>query len=705
MTVTNDAVQDLPDPGQLQSILRAQIERWQPRNQLIKRLREAVAGQNPIKAPANTSYKVVVAHAYHLAAAISEKAARFEPIPNVKVFPHGIGKLALAASSRTEKWINRAFELIEEQSGGDSYGNQLLDAILTDGGVRRIERAAAACWPEFTVVIDKDGKPTEEEKLFAKGYKNGDVVRPFQSEEEYKRYREIYKENCPFPMRAIYVPHEAFLPDWDGVTMVAASEIERRPISGVLKNKLFDGPGLAYLQGQAADYRGRDKNLQCVILHYSDQKYHSYWALAPDRDSRYANRWPDALSPNKLSIGTPQLLHAYKHGIGRPQYNYMAGRAGGWRGTNNPHMESIIEALLELGQDADDVLSQWMTNTRHQGWPTLVAYYDPDARNLSADDNVPPPPQIQEGQHLSMWKDEKLENVFKPMMPENVEALLKFTRERIGELAGAANVYGGRTPGITTGYHESISIAQAEHLDNKLEDNVCAAVTDWARLIFLHARELGETLPVFALQRRKGAEGPVGRTYGNYVALGPADFVIPPQMAAKVISTRPQDVMQQLQAFDLATRDRRGSGTPALDDDTARDIFLPQIEASDEVSDRITIQNAKQYAHQQGVVNQEVAQRLQLELIKRGTPQVTPETVAGADPALTQTAFQMGATGEAALSPGMAGAIASHSVPLPTGNGVMEARTGTGGGPAPGAAQVPQTLGRARQLLAQPMAQ
>jgi len=689
---------DLPDVGQMRSLLSDQIRKYDDRNRLIARLRESLAGRNAIKAPANVSYKVEVAHTYHLLAAQNEKEARFLPLPKFKVVPWGIGTTAQSAATRQGEALNRLWEVTEEQSGGRSWSRQVSDAILTDGGWQRIERAPAALWPELTLIDFEH--PEKGERLYAS--------RPFEDPDEYARYREVYKRDCPVPIRRVYVPHECIFPTWDGPALMEVVEFERRLLRNVLTNRLFTGAGLEQLRGLTGSKTQSDQYV--VICHYANQKYHSYWALGPDQDSRYSGRWPDALRPTKMSIGTPVFLYGYEHKLNRPDYSGMGGRSDSWRGTNNAQLEAIMEALLELGQDSDEAYSQWKTNLRHQGWPTYAAYYNAKDRGLAAGDPMPKPIQIQEGQNISMLTDERIENVVKPMDIMAIEAFLNFSRSRMAELAGAPALYGQRQPGVTTGYHENLQITQAEHLDNNLEAGIAAGALDANAVIFGHIDAMGERLPLFVQKKAQG------RIFGDFIYIEPADLHPRPQMSVKVRAPRPVDLLTNAQAFMQLTSDRAGPGTPAVDDTWGRENLLG-VDYPDEMDSRIKIQNAMREAAQTGVVRTEVMQRLNLELIARGTPSVSPGMAQQADPALIQAAMQMGTQGEAAgmggLSPQLATSLASAgqglpmpapmpmgSPGLPTGPKAGGTLMGMGGGSAPGAPQPQQQIGRAPVLMA-----
>lgn len=682
-------------------MLRERIDFWTPRNELIDDLRQARAGENYVTAPTTTQYKVVVKHTQFLEAITNEKLARYDELPGIKVIPIGTSASARNFSSSMEKNINGIWATIRRQSGGNVWSRQVEDAILTDGGVCRIERAPAAMWPEFTVV-EKKGEGRNEKLYYS---------RPFESPEEYAKYRDEYKENCPIPLRQVYVPHECFFPHYDGPTMTWAMEVEQRTFQQLMRNPLFYGsPGRQVL---SSFDNGTERQMQrkVVLLHYIDQVYHSYYALVPGTTHNQNNaRWPDALRPTEMSVGTPLLLHSYPHRLGRTMYNYIAGRAGGWHGSNSSQSEGVMRAILELSQDGDEVWSQVATNLRAQAWPTYVAYFSREAR--AADDMLPAPPKIQEGQNLSMWSDERIENAAKPMDFSTAAWFMAQIRERISELAGSSNLFGGRSPGITTGYHENISIAQAEHLDNKMEQNLAEGAVDATWLFLKHIEAMGEKVPVWTTEKT-----PKHEEVGSYGWITPEDVakLKPAQIAARVRTPRDTDYPVKLNAFMQATADRRGPGTPAMDDDTARDLILG-LDSPDEIQRKIDKQNVRQKLLDSGFLEKKVMERLNLAIVQQDTPQLTPEMAAGVDPALQQAAQQVNGPGGPAEQMGgvspemlmaqmqgreMSGLPQLSGTPeRPTPGGVRP-RNGMGGGLPNGAPQPAQTQGQIAQIMQQ----
>lgn len=697
MVSTKQSEFDLPDQGQMAAMLRGQVDFWQPRNQLIDELRKTRSGENPVKAPSTTQYKVVVKHTQFLEAITNEKVSRFDDLPAIKITPVGDSGDARKFSTKMEKNVNGIWGALRRQSGGNVWSRQVEDAILTDGGCARIERAPAAMWPELTIVETKGGEKSE--KLY--------ISRPFENEKEYEKYREEYKESCHIPLRQVFVPHECFFPHYDGPVMTWAQEIEQRNLVQIMRNPLFYGSTGHSMLASFDDGSSKQLNRKVVLMHYIDSVTHAYYALVPGSNSNNP-RWPDALKPTELSIGTPVLLHSYKHRLGRTLYNYIAGRAGGFMGSNSSQSEGVMKAILELSRDGDEVWSQIATNLRSTAWPTLVAYYSKE--NRAADDGLPAPPKIQEGQNIAMWADERLENAIKPIDINAAQWFMSQIRERIGELAGSQAIFGSRQPGVTTGYHESLQISQAEHLDNKIEQNVAEGAVDATVLFLKHIEAMDEKVPVWTTER-----SPKYGDIGSYGWVTPEDVkrLRPAQIAARVRTPRDTDYPVKLQAFMQATADRRGPGTPAMDDDTARDVILG-LDAPDEVQRKIDRQNIRQRIMDAGFIDQKVMEKLSVAVVKAGTPTVTGDMAAQADPALQQaTQMLNGPGGEAEQTGGVApnllaaqmegrqeaGVPSLSSTPSRPTPGGVRPRNGMGGGLARGMAQPVQTAGRGDQLL------
>ena len=388
-----------------------------------------------------------------------------------------------------------------------------------------------------------------------------------------------------------------------------------------------------------------------------------------------------------MASGTPVLMYAYEHGLGRTLNVHVAGRGGGWKTQNSP-IEGVMNALLEISQDADNLLSQILTYIRATMWPTFIAKYDPEARG--GDGELPKPPQIKEGEIIPMWKTEELEPVFKPQPFPMVEWSYNDLRQRISELSGSASVFGQHQPGVTTGYHEQSLMTQAEHLDNQIEFNAQAGAVDGAILLLTHIKAKDEPVPVLFRERRED-----GRRAGKFLWVDPKSLSPMPHLTAKVKDPTPQDfAMNVRQALD-ATMDRNGRG-PLVSDVTARENIMG-LDAPDDEEMLIYIQDGKRELIKSGRFNQDVGQKIGLLMVTQGQPQATPGQAQNADPALIQAMQQQDQQGVTVTAGGVSPqtALAQQSATP----GGPSPYTGRGGGLPTGQAQPNQQLGRATELL------
>jgi hypothetical protein len=258
-----------------------------------------------------------------------------------------------------------------------------------------------------------------------------------------------------------------------------------------------------------------------------------------------------------------------------------------------------------------------------------------------------------------------------------------------------------------------------------MEQNLAEGAID-ATLVFLkHIEAMGEKVPVWISENQ-----PKLGQVGEYGWITPEDIkkLKPAQLGAKVRTPRDTDLPVRIQAFLQATADRRGPGTPALDDDTGREMLLG-LESPDDIQRKIDKQNVRQRMMDSGFIDKKVQELLNVSLVKEGTPNVSPDQAAQADPALQQATQQLnGPGGEAEMNGGVAPNLLSSQMqgrqmsgtPMmppqapapspaappqllstpqrPTPGGVRP-RNGMGGGLAPGGAQPSQTQGRGAQLL------
>jgi len=703
---------DCPTEEHVRELLPYAIELWRDRNVFIRKIRQIIDGENPVGQPGDAPYSTQVTHNFLLRQAVSEKEARFLPMPIVQAVTNSVSTTAREEGTQFEDAVNRLQYEMEVQGDGDVWARMIADAIPFDIGVERIEAAPQLSWPEFTIV-DDNGTPREKLSL----------IQPFESEEAYRKYREDYKKGAGCPLRSIYVQPEMYLPIREGTTTVETFEVEERSLREVLHNKTYD---TAALRAFTANIKSADALRQRVTLvHYSNLNWHAYFALVPSMTVQGSGTvWPKANTPDQIGVGKPVFLHAYQHGIGRVIYNEMGGRNGGWKGTRN-RIEGVINALAQINQDADEISSQVKTNIRNVYWPVLVAHFDMMQRDPT--DGIPKAPIIKEGQSISMWKGEELKPLFLPQENPVLQWFFENLLKQHERLSGSLAVYGQPSPGVDTGFHANLQVSQSEHLDDKLETAFVHAAIQRVHIICGYIRRMDEKLWV---HHRMTDEQ--GRRYGGYIALDPAKLRVMPQLDAIVKRPRPIDYVANIRAAIDASADRHGPGTPLLDDDTIRERLLGE-QAPDRIAQKILIQNERQKLLDSGALTEIIKQQMQLDLQKDDQRQITPDQAGAADPALLRTLAQQTSFSDQAAQNGgmppnnmlalMKGAQQA-GVPFlpgpgqgqqsPIGNVPMEQpagpppsqgmgpnspRLGMGGGPPPGQPQPEQDLGKMLQAI------
>lgn len=683
---------ELPSAGTLKALLARLVETYKVRDKFIAEMRDALEGKNAIKAPKSMQYKVVVSHTFHLAAIFNEKISRYRRLPELKILPFSSDADDRQKNEAQERALNLAIDGIDKNSDGHVWQAAIMDQNSLDAGVIRVERAPAAFWPEISV-LDKTGK--------------NKLMYLYEDADEYNRAKDQYLKQAGIPVRSVYVPLERVYPVFEGPRPVEVLEVEERSLRSVLANPQFDVSGLNAAPGADG---GVDQ--QIVILHYSNYKYHAYYAIGKGQNASNGAMWPTVRRTNTLPLGTPILLHAYEHNLGRVPYVYMGGRGSGWRNGAN-RIDAVMRALLDLNQDADELHSQIRTFIRNVLWPTRVAYYSPEHRG--ADDGVPKAPTIMEGETISMWVDEKIENLV-ANIPEFQLAQWTYDtiKERMSELAGSAALFGQNQSGVYAGYHYQAQVTQSQHLDAMVESSMANAAVDYADLIFRHVRELGEKVYVHAVD--KDAAGPVT---GKYLFIDNTSLEPWPLLSAKVKDRGPMDPLAAGQAAVALTTVRPGHNTPLASDRYVREMIL-DIEDPDQMELDIWEESTKRKLLQGEFMAGIVAQRVGMMLAQDDSGQMTPDMVAGASPAVRGAVNDLNTNGEAAqmggVSPQNLGAMVDGSNPqdVPQGppqggppqgvpgvadTGAAGMRNGMGGGVAAGQPQPMQAAGRIQQIL------
>ena len=595
-------ITDLPDESEIRESLQYAYDFWQPRNEFINDMRVMLSGANKIDVPANTSYKIRTLHTYLLAAFVNEKAARFSNLPLIQVIPRSDEQSSRVESSDLERAINVAMQEMERRSDGDVWSRAIIDAICLDEGVERIERAPAAFWPEVVTLI------------------NGKLETPFEDELTKAAIKQ-YKKQYGIPIRSVYVPLENVYPIYEGPTPVENFEVEIRSLRDVLRNPLFKNSEGILRTTLDNSHPREGIRTKVTIVHYTNANWHAYYALTPSViGNDTATDWPQLNQMALQSIGEPVLLHSYEHKLGEVPYNFIPGRFGGWKtGTNR--IEGIAKGMLELNAANDEVTSQVFTNIRAKYWPTLLQKIDPDQRGYDVG-AAPKKLAVPEGQDLVIYKDESVEPLFKPVNDPMVPWFVDKLNEQMGRLAGSPVLFGQRQPGVETGYHQSLQITQAEHLDEKIEQHLSIAAVKRATLILKHCKAMESFGEVYV----HTTEMVGGTKYGKYYAIDPKSLAPLPIMDAQIRPPRPVDFMASIRAAREASDDRGGKG-PLLSDDTIRQDIL-NVQAPDSEEHKILVETEKSKMIASGIITQKAMEALNLKLVANQVPEAATGTPA-----------------------------------------------------------------------------
>lgn len=674
---------DLPSDKELTDRFKYLVNYWKNRNSFIKARRDADAGLNKIESPVSTQYTVKVIHTYTLTALMNEKMSRYSQLPTIQVIPDDdLDNEGREKSSRIERAINIGAYEMERISDGDVWNRVIEDAQQLDEGVEKIIASPAAFW---TAVVqnDKDGGKDYPMQEDSEGVPTGK--------------REEYKKRQGVPIMKHYVPLENFYPQYDGPNLIEGFDVEERSIRSVLNNPLFigDNPGSKRLNdfSRSVSRSSGGLSAKVMIVQYIDNNYHAYY-LAGKTSSNDYSTWPRQGTLISEFTGELLLLYSYEHGLGESLYNCVGGRYGGWKTSNN-RIEGVGKGLLELNQAADEIASQTMTNLRARFWPNLNFKMDPMLRGYGTGGSVPDAPKVKEGEAIVTFTGEEITPIFEGKEEPLAMWLWDTIQGQVGKLGGSSVLFGGRSPGVDTGYHQALQTTQAESLDEKVEQHISAGAIQEATKFLLQCKALGER--VWMHYPEQDPLGKRGAKVGKYVYLDPEDLTPLPRMDAQVRKPRPMDYLAALQAAQQASDDRGGKG-PLLSDDSIRQDIL-NIEAPDIEKDKILIESQEREIVASGVLSAKIGERINIKLAKNGTPQVSPEMIQQADPSLL-AAIQSGQGPAAAMggtSPELLGQVATT-----TGSAGPPAQGAQGGqapGPAVGNPEPMNRLGEAMQGL------
>lgn len=682
-------VYELPEPAVLSAMLGRQLDLYQKRDSLITRMRMHLEGKNPIVVPNSMQLKGVATHTFHLNAIVNEKTSRYRAEAEIKCIP--VAKASVPAqtirkyAAELEKAINVALYTLGTKDADAVWSRLKQDVHLFDAGVEKYIAIPKQKWPKIVPsrwrVMGEDGEEYDEPVA------KDDIQRDLEKEGregDYEKEKDAYLHDAGIPIMRAYVPLERFYPFFEGNTMVECIELEERSLKSVLENKLFD---TASLKGINLGNDG-GRSTKVVIMHYCNGREYAYYALGPSTQGR--TTWPSMMNSRSLSKGMPMLLHKFSHNLGRPLYNYVPGRGGGWK-DGNSQMEVIMNAVLAMNQDQDDLYSQINTFIRNSLWATRVMKFSRESRG--PDEGLPAAPNVPEGGLIPIWNDESIENIVENMPQFELATWAYEQRERrIDALVGSPALFGDRQPGVNTGYHQQLQVTMAEHLDAEVESALAAGAVNGVMIFLEQIRDLGEKVYVQSIKQEKG-----GKQMGEFVCIDPKALNPMPMLSAKVRDPRPIDMITASQAAMNLTGFRPGHNSPLVSDDYALESLLG-IEDPDEMKRQIWRQNMESQLMGGPLVAQELGKRLGLALVQAAAPGVIdPNAAAGASPAMQQAVKGMNESGEAAQAGGVQPAnLVAQGEGRVRSSGVG---AGQGGGPPMGAPQPQQAVGRANQLM------
>ena len=654
-----DIYSELPNMDLITNQFRFKLRYWQTRNTFINDMRNALGGLNEIQGPSATQYVVKVLHTYILAALINEKSSRYLPRPVIQVIPDNpLDDESRAKSTRVEQGINVSGYEIERRGGGDCYDRAVRDALLLDMGVQKIIRGEPTYWKE---IVEHDRAWMD--------YKDNNGAKPEKALSDNERVE--LKRKFGIPITKDYVPLEFFLPHYDGKSLAFSFELTELTKWSLMQNSLFDnevgGPVLKNIT------LGPDGGLNetVSVIEYADDKYHAYYLAGPGPNSGN-NKYPRVRTNSRTFSGQLECLYAYEHGISRSIYNTYSGRYGGWK-TEHNEIERVGKGIMELSQAADEIVSQILTNVRATYWPSLNFIMDPAARGFGVGNSKPEAPKIKEGESIVTFVGEKIEQIFEAQDNPMAMWLYDIIQQQISRLGGSATLYGERAPGVDTGFNQAIQQTQAQSLDNKQEQHLQAGAEEEALIVSLYVKKINEPVEMVYLESDKDTK----KKNLKYVTLDPKDLTPMPRFSAQVRKQGPLDMLSALRAFAMATDDRGGKG-PAMSDETAREEILAMLSPDVEYM-KILIESQKREMVANGFITDKVGDAANVKLAKQGTPEVSPELLSKADPALLAAIQQIqpAAAEQGGTDPKLLSDMAATGTPGPiSGDPMMTNRMG-----------------------------
>lgn len=628
----------LPTNSELTERFKEAVKYWKGRNNLIKLVRDMIEGKNRIPVPKKALFAPRVVRSYLLASSINEKRARFMNVPEVAVIPDGIGVVHQQEATEKERAFNGAMMIMDKNGQTSSWDRAVMDSIALDEGVELIERAPAAFWPEL--VVDESTGKCKLEFLY-------------QDADAFAKAREEYKKISGLPLRSVYVPLESFFPIYEGNNIVECFHVEYRSLRSVLANKMFSPEAKAELAASYGNARDGGLSQQVMIIRYCNKWWYAYYAAMPSEKDVQIRNISDFT--NLEYVSSVRLLMSYEHAVGRVLYNTVPGRFGGWKAGKNG-IEPIMNALCELNQVADTILSQIATTVGARSWPNLKYILNPEYR-ASNTATTPKPPAIEEGVPITMYVGEDIKPIFSAEPDPMAQWLYTEVVRQFHMIAGSQVLHGGREPGVDSGYQHNLQITQSEHLDEKIEMNLSEAVINRCEIIAGHIKAMGETVWVATseLNRKDRTKSTI------YISLKPQDLYPMPRMDARVRKPKPIDFLTALRAARDASANRYGPGTQLLSDETIYEQILNIAEPDTEMR-RIWMQNVRQRLFASDYVINRITERLNMKFFQDAPPLNAASS--GIDPALL-AAMQQGlgeTVGAGGISPDVAKAVLGKDI-------------------------------------------
>lgn len=607
----------LPSDNELSARYKYLVEHWRGRNNYIQVVRDALGGKNAIEAPISVYYKVKVLHSYILAALLQEKVSRFLPIPTIQIIPDDTMSLEdRIRADAIEEALNVLLYEMERRNDGDVWPRVASDAIMLDEGVERIQRAPEVFWPELYLEAKEAKQADEEGESYTAKYPLGSDA------------RKEYKQKWGLPTDIDYVPLENFFPDYDGPKQIQTFEVSERSLSAVRSQPIFqDSKAQQVLNDLDVEDQTGGLSTKVLIVQYTNLNWHC-WYSAGIGPNTHQTMKSGSGAPLKLTDSTElKYLYGYEHGLGETLYNSVPGRYGGWKTSTN-RIEGVGMGLLELSQASDELLSQVFTNIRARNWPNPLFKMDPELRGWGTDQSKAQAPKFVEGEAIVLYTSEEVRPIFEAQDDPTTEWAWGVLKEQIGNLGGSAIAYGQRPAGVDTGYQQALQTTQAESLDERIEQNLAGGAIRRATKLVLHMQQIGEEVYMHQIRQ----DSLTGKSTGKLITLDPKDTVPLPRMSAQVRKQRPIDYVASLAAAKQASDDRQGKG-PLLSDYTIRTQIL-SVEKPDTEHTLIMIEAAEQELIASGVITNKITEAMNVKLAKQSTPDVSPEMMGKADPAL-----------------------------------------------------------------------